>query len=314
MSERNFTTVTEFIFLGFTDDRRLQLFLFIVFLLIYLLILLGNIGMVTLIRIDSRLHTPMYFFISNLSLLDIVYSTIIAPRTLGSFVVSESKTISFAGCATQFFFFCTAASSECFLLGAMAYDRFTAICNPLLYSAIMSKSLCKMLVASSYLAGGVHAVVQTTIVFTLSFCDSNVIDHFFCDMPPILKLSCSDTHVTDLIHFIFASAVGTATVLIVLVSYTYIVVAILKINSTEGRKKACSTCVSHLTAVTVFFGTMIFTYLRPSKYSVEQDKIISVFYTLVIPMLNPFIYSLRNKQVKEAFRRMLEKKDVSQRH
>nr|XP_028561920.1 olfactory receptor 5I1-like [Podarcis muralis] len=211
MSEGNFTTITEFILLGFTDNQSLQFILFILFLLIYLLILLGNIGMVTLIRIDSRLHTPMYFFLSNLSLLDIGYSTVIAPRTLMTFV-AESKTISFTGCALQFFLFCIAVSCECCLLGVMAYDRFIAICNPLLYTAIMSRKLCNLLVAGSYLTGCVNAIVQTSIIFNLSFCSSNIINHFFCDVPPILKLSCSDTTVIDIIHFIFATAIVLVTI------------------------------------------------------------------------------------------------------
>nr|XP_034981376.1 olfactory receptor 1020-like [Zootoca vivipara] len=313
MADGNFTAITEFLLLGFTDNQNMMFVLFAVFLLIYLLILVGNIGMVTLIRIDSRLHTPMYFFLSSLSLLDIGYSTVIAPRTLMTFV-AESKNISFTGCALQFFFFCIAVSCECCLLGVMAYDRFIAICNPLLYTAIMSRKLCYLLVAGSYLTGCVNAIVQTSFIFNLSFCRSNIINHFFCDVPPILKLSCSDTGVTDIIHFIFSTAIVSVTLLTVLVSYTYILVAILRINSAEGRRKAFSTCASHLTAVTVFYGTAIFMYLRPSsKYSVEQDKIISVFYTLAIPMLNPLIYSLRNKEVKEAFKRLIKGKVVSQR-
>ncbi|XP_053255222.1 olfactory receptor 1019-like [Podarcis raffonei] len=313
MAEGNFTTITEFVLLGFTDNQNTMFVLFTVFLLIYLLILVGNIGMVTLIRVDSRLHTPMYFFLSSLSLLDIGYSTVIAPRTLMTFV-AESKTISFTGCALQFFFFCIAVSCECCLLGVMAYDRFIAICNPLLYTALMSKKLCYLLVAGSYLTGCVNAIVQTSFIFNLSFCRSNIINHFFCDVPPILKLSCSDTGVTDIIHFTFSTAIVPVTLLTILVSYTYILVAILRINSAEGRRKAFSTCASHLTAVTVFYGTAIFMYLRPSsKYSVEEDKIISVFYTLAIPMLNPLIYSLRNKEVKEAFKRLVGGKVVSQR-
>ncbi|XP_077789370.1 olfactory receptor 5AR1-like isoform X1 [Podarcis muralis] len=315
MSEGNFTAMTEFVLLGFTDNQNLQVLLFAVFLLIYLVILVGNISMITLITIDSRLHTPMYFFLSNLSILDIGYSTVIAPRTLMTFV-AESKTISFTGCALQFFFFCIAVSCECCLLGAMAYDRFIAICNPLLYTALMSKKLCYLLVASSrvlqYLTGCVNAAVQTSFIFSLSFCRSNIINHFFCDVVPILRLSCSDTRVIDMIHFSFSTAIVSVTILAILVSYTYILVAILRINSAEGRRKAFSTCASHLTAVTIFYGTVAFMYLRPSsKYSVEQDKIISVFYTLAIPMLNPLIYSLRNKEVKEAFKRMVGGKIIS---
>uniref|UniRef100_A0A8C8SDW0 Olfactory receptor n=1 Tax=Pelusios castaneus TaxID=367368 RepID=A0A8C8SDW0_9SAUR len=308
MAKGNHTTVTEFILLGFTDNPKLKVIFFVVFLLIYLLILVGNLGMVTLIRTDSRLHTPMYFFLSNLALLDVGYSTVIAPRTLMTFVV-ESKAISFTGCAVQFFFFCIAVSCECCLLGVLAYDRFTAICSPLLYTVIMSKRFCVLLVLGSYLMCWINATVQTIIIFHLSFCGSNIINHFFCDVPPILTLSCSDTHIIDIVHFIFSTVIVTSTILTILISYVYIVVAILRINSTEGRRKAFSTCASHLTAVTIFYGTGSFMYLRPnSKYSVDQDKIISVFYTLVIPMLNPLIYSLRNKDVKEAFRRIIDKK------
>ncbi|XP_053255125.1 olfactory receptor 1019-like [Podarcis raffonei] len=314
MSEGNFTTITEFVLLGFTDNRSMQFLLFIVFLLVYLLILVGNVGMVTLIRIDSRLHTPMYFFLSNLSILDIGYSTVIAPRTLMT-LVAKSKTISFTGCALQFFFFCIAVSCECFLLGAMAYDRFIAICNPLLYTAIMSKKFCYLLVAVSYLTSCVNAAVQTSFIFSLSFCRSNIINHFFCDVPPILRLSCSDTGVIDIIHFSFSTAIALVTILTILISYIYILVAVLRMNSAEGRRKAFSTCASHLTALTIFYGTAVFMYSRPnSKYSVEQDKIISVFYTLVIPMLNPLIYSLRNKEVKEAFKRLLGEKAITQSH
>ncbi|XP_053255161.1 olfactory receptor 1019-like [Podarcis raffonei] len=311
MSEGNLTTITEFVLLGFTDNKSLQFILFILFLLIYLLTLVGNIGMVTLIRVDSRLHTPMYFFLCSLSFLDVGYSTVIAPRTLMIFV-AESKTISFTGCALQFFFFCIAVSCECCLLGVMAYDRFIAICNPLLYTALMSRKLCYLLVAGSYVTGCVNAVVHTSLMFNLSFCRSNIINHFFCDEPPILKLSCSDTTVIDIFHFAFSAALILVTILAISISYTYILIAILRIRSAEGRHKAFSTCASHLTAVTIFYATGAFMYLRPSsKYSVEQDKIISVFYTLAIPMLNPLIYSLRNKEVKEAFKRLVGGKVVS---
>ncbi|XP_019376763.1 PREDICTED: olfactory receptor 1019-like [Gavialis gangeticus] len=308
MAKRNTATVTEFILLGFTDNPKLQIFLFMVFFFIYLIILLGNLGLIALIKTDSQLHTPMYFFISNLALLDIGNFTIIAPRTLMTFI-TESKVISFTGCAAQFFSFCIAVSCECCLLGVMAYDRFPAICSPLLYTVIMSKQFCIFLVLGSYFTGWVNATVQTILIFRLSFCNSNIINHFSCDVPPILKLSCSDTHITDMIHFTFSTAIGIITIPSILISYIYILVAILRINSADGRRKAFSTCASHLTAVTVFYGTGTFMYFWPSsKYSVDQDKIISVFYTLAIPMLNPLIYSLRNKQGKEAFRRMIDKK------
>ncbi|XP_034624194.1 olfactory receptor 1019-like [Trachemys scripta elegans] len=310
MGERNRTLVTEFILLGFTDNLKLQVTLFVVFLLIYLLILMGNLTLVTLIRTDSRLHTPMYFFISNLALLDVGYSTIIIPSTLMTFV-ARRKVISVTGCTVQFFFFSIAISCECWLLSVMAYDRFTAICSPLLYTVIMSKRFCVLLVLGSYFMSCLNSVVQTAFIFHLSFCDA-YINHFFCDVPPIVKLSCSDTRITDIVHFTCATMLVTTTILIILISYIYIMVTILRINSAKDQCKAFSTCASHLTAVTIFYGTGSFMYLRPSsKSSMDQDKIISVFYTLVIPMLNPLIYSLRNKEVKEAFRRIREKKVFS---
>ncbi|XP_065447318.1 olfactory receptor 5AR1-like [Chrysemys picta bellii] len=312
MLKGNHTTVTEFILLGFTDNQHLRVMLFVVFLFIYLLILVGNLGMVTLVRIESRLHTPMYFFLSNLALLDAGYSTVIAPQTLMAFAV-ESKAITFTGCALQFYFFCIAVSCECCLLGVMAYDRFTAICSPLLYTVIMSKRFCVLLVLGSYLASWVNATVQTLFIFRLSFCGSNIINHFFCDVPPLLKLSCSDTRIADIVHFTCTAVVVTPTILIILISYIYILVAILRINSALGQCKAFSTCASHLAAITIFYGTGCFMYLRPSsKYLMDQDKIISLFYTLVIPMLNPLIYSLRNMEVKKAFTRMLDRMIDSQ--
>ncbi|XP_065436376.1 olfactory receptor 5AR1-like [Chrysemys picta bellii] len=312
MAERNHTAVTEFVLVGFTQDPKLQVILLVLFLLIYLLILVENLTLVTLIRTDTRLHTPMYFFISNLALLNVGCATIITSSILVT-LVSARKVILFSGCALQFFFLCIALSCECYLLGAMAYDRFTAIYNPLLYTIIMSKRFCLLLVLGSYLVGCVNAIVQTIFIFRLSFCNSNIINHFFCDVPPFLKLSCSDTRIADIVHFTCTAAVVTPTILIILISYIYILVAILRINSALGQRKAFSTCTSHLAAITIFYGTGCFMYLRPSsKYLMDQDKIISLFYTLVIPMLNPLIYSLRNTEVKKAFMRMLDRKIYSQ--
>ncbi|NXX79053.1 O1020 protein, partial [Urocolius indicus] len=303
MAHRNHTVVTEFILLGLTDNLKLQLLLFMVFLLIYLLTLVGNLGMIVLIRVDSKLHTPMYFFISSLSFLDVSYSTIIIPSTLMTFV-AETKVMSYTACTAQLFLFCTAVTEECYLLAVMAYDRLVAICNPLLYSLIMSRRFCVLLVCGSWFMSCISATIQTLFIFHLPFCSSNTIDHFFCDVPPILKLSCSDTYTTDLVHFTCSTVLVTSTMLLILVSYICIGAAICKTKCPKGRCKAFSTCASHLTAVTLFYGTGSFMYLRPSsKYSVEHDKIISVFYTLVIPMLNPVVYSLRNKEVKEALRR-----------
>ncbi|XP_050812350.1 olfactory receptor 1019-like [Gopherus flavomarginatus] len=310
MRERNHTLVTEFILLGFTDNVKLQVTLFVVFLLIYLLILKGNLPLVNLIRIDSRLHTPMYFFISNLALLDVGYSTIIIPNTLMTFA-ERSKVISFTGCTVQLFFFGIAISCECCLLTVMAYDRFMAICSPLLYTIIMSKRFCMVLVLGSYFMSYLNSMVQTAFMFHLSFCNA-YINHFFCNMPPLVKLSCSDTLIIDIVHFTCAMMLVSNTILIILISYIYIMVTILRINSAKDQCKAFSTCASHLTAVTIFYRMGSFMYLRPSsKSSMDQDNIISVFYTLVIPMLNPLIYSLRNKEVKEAFRRIRERKVFS---
>ncbi|XP_010305051.1 olfactory receptor 5J3-like [Balearica regulorum gibbericeps] len=303
MAEGNHTVVTEFILLGFTDNMKLQVLLFVTFLLIYLLTLVGNLGMIVLIWIDSKLHTPMYFFISSLSFLDVSYSTIIIPSTLLTFV-AETKVISYTACTAQLFLFCIAVTGECYLLAVMAYDRFIAICNPLLYPVIMSKRFCVLLVCGSYFMSCMNATIQTLFIFHLSFCNSNIINHFFCDVPPILKLSCSDTYITDLVHFTCATVLVISTMLLILISYICIGVTVHKIKSAKGRRKAFSTCASHLTVVTMFYGTGSFMYLRPSsKYSVEHDKIISVFYTLAIPMLNPMIYSLRNKEVKAALKK-----------
>uniref|UniRef100_A0A670IVC6 Olfactory receptor n=1 Tax=Podarcis muralis TaxID=64176 RepID=A0A670IVC6_PODMU len=286
------------------DHPDLQVPLFILFLVIYVVTIIGNIGLIVLATLDANLHTPMYFFLSNLSLVDVGYSTTIAPRLLMTFLESNNA-IAFTECTVQFFFLCLFITVETCLLAIMAYDRFTAICNPLLYFVAMSKKLCLVLVIGAYICGFVNSVAQTSLIFSLSFCSSNVINHFFCDIPPILKLSCSSTAVANTVHFIFSTAIVTATLLIILISYMYIIFAILRIRSAQGRHKAFSTCASHLTSVTIFYGTIIFMYLRPnSSVSMDEDKIVSVFYTLVIPMLNPFIYSLRNKDVKNAFLRM----------
>ncbi|XP_067406818.1 olfactory receptor 5AR1-like isoform X2 [Emydura macquarii macquarii] len=308
MTERNHTTETEFIFIGFTDYPDLQIPLFMLFLVIYVVNLVGNLGMIVLIMVETRLHTPMYFFLSQMSIIDIGYSTVIAPKLLLTFV-EEITTIPLIECAAQLFFVCFFVTSECCLLAVIAYDRFKAICNPLLYRAMMSKRLCVLFVAGTYMCGFVNSVLQTSFIFSLSFCSSNVINHFFCDVPPMLKLSCSDTHLTDLVLFTCSTVIVVTTFLVVLVSYTCILVAILRISSAKGRHKTFSTCASHLTAVTIFYGTLICIYLRPSSnYSMDQDKVTSVFYALVIPMLNPLIYSLRNKEVKDALRRTLDRK------
>uniref|UniRef100_H0XJN5 Olfactory receptor n=2 Tax=Otolemur garnettii TaxID=30611 RepID=H0XJN5_OTOGA len=301
----NKTEVAMFILMGFTDDFELQVFLFLLFLAIYLFTLIGNLGLVLLVIVDSRLHNPMYYFLSALSFLDACYSTVVTPKMLVNFL-AENKAISFVGCAAQMLLFVALGTTECFLLAAMAYDRYVAIYNPLLYAVSMSPRVYVPLITTSYVCGILHATVHTVATFSLSFCGSNEIRHIFCDIPPLLAISCSDTHTNQLLLFYFVGSIETVTVLIVLISYGFIVSAILKIRSVEGRRKVFSTCGSHLTGVTIYHGTILFSYMRPSSsYASHHDMIVSIFYTIVIPMLNPIIYSLRNKDVKEATKRLL---------
>jgi olfactory receptor len=250
----------------------------------------------------------MYFFLCNLSFVDLGYSSAIAPRMLADFL-TEHKVISFSSCATQFAFFVGFVDAECYVLAAMAYDRFVAICRPLHYSTLMSKRVCLVLMLGSYLAGLVSLVVHTSLTFSLSYCSSNIINHFFCEIPPLLVLSCSDTYVSEILLFSLCGFIEFSTILIILISYTFILIAIIRTRSAEGQLKAFSTCGSHLTGVTLFYGTVMFMYLRPtSSYSLNQDKWASVFYTIIIPMLNPLIYSLRNKDVKAAFKKLIGKR------
>ncbi|XP_058546635.1 olfactory receptor 5D18-like [Neofelis nebulosa] len=298
LSERNKTGAV-FTLLGFSDYPELQVPLFLIFLAIYSVTVVGNIGMIVIIKINSKLHTPMYFFLSHLSFVDFCYSSIIVPKTLANLVV-EDRTISFPGCIVQYFFFCTFVVAESFLLAVMAYDRFVAICNPLLYTAAMSQKLCAMLVVGSYAWGVACSLILTCSAIRLSFQGFNTINHFFCEFSALLSLSCSDIYINQLLLFIFATFNVVSTLLIILMSYVFIIVTILKMRSASGRRKAFSTCASHLTAITIFYGTIVFLYCVPnSKNSRNTVKVASVFYTVVIPMLNPLIYSLRNKDVKD---------------
>ncbi|XP_074083865.1 olfactory receptor 9G19-like [Macrotis lagotis] len=296
-------TVTEFILLGFSQDPVMQLILFVLFLIVYSMTMVGNITLIVLIYTDSRLHTPMYFFIGNLSFLDLWYSSVYTPKIMVT-CVSEDKSISFAGCVAQFFS-AGLAYSECYLLAAMAYDRYVAISNPLLYAQAMSRWLCICLVGISYTGGFVNSIILTSNTFTLNFCGDNIIDDFFCDVPPLIKLACNvkDSY-QEVLYFLLASNVITPTLLI-LASYLFIIAAILRIRSTQGRLKAFSTCSSHLISVTLYYGSILYIYSRPSSsYSLERDKIVSTFYTVLFPMLNPMICSLRNKDVKEALKKL----------
>uniref|UniRef100_A0A8D2LGF8 Olfactory receptor n=1 Tax=Varanus komodoensis TaxID=61221 RepID=A0A8D2LGF8_VARKO len=311
MVKGNSTVVTEFLLLGISSNPQMQIIFFVVFLIIYLVNVVGNLGMILLISLDAHLHNPMYFFLCNLSFSDLCYSSTIVPQALVNFL-AEKKAISFIGCATQFYFYAVFATVECQLLAAMAYDRYVAICNPLLYSVVMSKKVCLWLVLASYLVGCANGMIHTNTTFRLPFCSSNVIKHFFCDVPLILELSCSDTTLNRILLFVISSLIGLCSFLTILISYVYILITIRRITSTEGRKKTLSTCASHLLAVSLFYVTILFIYLKPtSSYSEGQDQVAAVFYTMVIPMVNPLIYSLRNKEVQKALRRVTKKKGVS---
>ncbi|KAG5199630.1 hypothetical protein JEQ12_006109 [Ovis aries] len=310
MARGNHTTVTEFVLMGFTDCPELQLPLFVVFLVIYLITMVGNLGMILLIRMDSRLHTPMYYFLSHLAFIDLCYSSSIGPKMLQNLLVKK-KTISFSGCFAQLYFSSAFATTECFLLATMAYDRYMAICNPLIYTAIMTQRVCKELAIGVYTYGFLNSVIQTVLTFQLSFCDSNIIHHFYCADPPLLALSCSDTHSKEKQLLIFSAVNLTGSLLTVLISYMCILFSIIKIQSSEGKCKAFSTCASHLTVVIIFYGTLFFMYLTQPKArnSWKYNKVVSVFYSLIIPMLNPLIYSLRNTEVKNTLKKMLESKE-----
>uniref|UniRef100_A0A8C7BPR1 Olfactory receptor n=2 Tax=Neovison vison TaxID=452646 RepID=A0A8C7BPR1_NEOVI len=302
----NHSEVTDFILVGFRVRPELHILLFLLFLLVYAMILLGNVGMMTVIMTDPRLNTPMYFFLGNLSFIDLFYSSVIAPKAMINFW-SESKSISFASCVTQLFLFALFIVAEGFLLAVMAYDRFIAICNPLLYSVQMSTRLCIRLVAGSYFCGCISSVLQTSMTFTLSFCASRTIDHFYCDDRPLQRISCSDLYFHKIVSFFLCSIIILPTIIVIIVSYMYIVSTVLKMRSSEGRKKAFSTCSSHLGVVSVLYGAIVFMYVIPDRFP-ELSKVASLCYTLVTPMLNPLIYSLRNKDVKEALRKILGKK------
>ncbi|KAB0385530.1 olfactory receptor 9S13-like [Muntiacus reevesi] len=297
----------KFVLEGFEGGLQTQALLFTLFLALYVVVVLGNLTMIVLITLDACLHSPMYFFLKNLSFLHLCYSSVIYPKALVNFL-SSSKVITFAGCATQFFFFSLLVTTEGFLLAVMAYDRFVAVCSPLRYPISMRPSVCARLVLGCYCGGCLNSILQTNFTFSLPFCSSNHIDHFFCDIRPLLKLACADTTINELIMFAISGLIIMGTTLVVLISYGYITGTILRMRSGGGRHKLFSTCSSHMTAVSLFYGTVFVMYAQPGAVeSMEQGKVVSVFYTLVIPMLNPLIYSLRNKDVKDALRRLGQK-------
>ncbi|XP_014338786.2 olfactory receptor 8K5 [Bos mutus] len=308
MDQQNRSSLTEFILMGVTKQPELQTPLFGAFLIIYTITVVGNLGMIILTQVDSWLHTPMYFFIKYLAFIDLGNSTVICPKMLVNFVVDQN-TISYYACATQLAFFLMFIISEFFILSAMAYDRYLAICNPLLYHVIMSQRLCHMLVGIPYLYSTFQALMFTIKIFTLTFCGSNVISHFYCDDVPLLLMLCSNAQEIELLIILFSAFNLISSLLVILMSYILILTVIFQIRSAESRKKAFSTCGSHLMVVVVFYGSLLFMYMQPNTtHSFDTDKMASVFYTLVIPMLNPFIYSLRNKEVNSAFQMVLKNK------
>ncbi|NXS64632.1 O5AS1 protein, partial [Pandion haliaetus] len=308
MPEENCTVLTEFILLGFTDHLEAEIPLFGLFLLIYTTTLVGNAGLILLVQLNTCLHTPMYYFLSNLSFLDLSCSSVIAPKMLVN-LLAQRKTISLVGCATQMFLFAAFIDAECLILAAMAYDRYVAVCHPLLYTVAMSCRVCTSMVVGAYLSGGLTSLVHTSFTFTLLFCGSNVINHFFCDIPPLLELSCSNTHINEILLFTLCGFIQTSTFLTIAISYACILSTTLRIHVADSRRKAFYTCTSHLMAVGLFYSSLLFTYLQPSSsYLLDTDKAISAFYTVVFPMLNPLIYSLRNKEVKDALRRTVERR------
>ncbi|KAM5225832.1 olfactory receptor 10AG1-like [Hipposideros larvatus] len=306
--EDNVSTVMQFVLLGFSDLPHLQGLLFVVFSIMYMIILIGNSLIIIITRLDVALQKPMYFFLANFSLLEICYVSVTLPRILVD-LWTQDRSISMLDCATQMCFFLVLGATECFLLAVMAYDRYVAICNPLHYPLIMNHKMCIQLAAGSWIIGIPVQIGQTCQIFSLHFCDCNQINHFFCDMPPILKLACGDTSIHEVLVYVVTMLFVAVPFVLILASYSKIIFTILRLPTARGRAKVFSTCSSHLLVVLLFFGSATITYLRPkSSHSAGMDKLLSLFYTLVTPMFNPMIYSLRNKEVIAALRKLLCKK------
>ncbi|XP_055449521.1 olfactory receptor 187-like [Psammomys obesus] len=303
----NATLLIKFVLTGLAHLPQWKIPLFLLFLAIYLITIVGNLGLITLIWNDPHLHIPMYLFLGSLAFVDTCLSSTVTPKMLLDFF-AKSKVISFSECMIQFFSFVISATTECFLLAAMAYDRYAAICKPLLYPLIMTNKLCVQLSILSFVGGFIHALIHEGFLFRLTFCNSNIIHHFYCDVMPLLKISCNDPSLNYLMLFILSGSIQVFTITTILVSYTLVLFSILKQKSIKGIKKAFSTCGAHLLSVSLYYGPLLFMYVRPSSPHVnDQDMIDSVFYTVVIPVLNPIIYSLRNKQVKNSLERFLKR-------
>ncbi|CAO2596717.1 Olfactory receptor 10AG1 [Lemmus lemmus] len=305
--QKNHSTLVEFILLDFSDAPNFQEFLFGVFLIIYLIIVISNSFIIISTRTDPSLQSPMYFFLGNFSFSEICYVSVILPRLLTS-LYRQDRSISFMACATQMYLFLVLGVTECLILTVMAYDRYVAICNPLLYPLIMNNTFCIQLATGCWVSGVPVHLGQTCQIFSLHFCNSNLIDHFFCDIPPVLKLACGDTSVNELYAYAVVILLATIPFILILTSYSKIIATILRLPTAQGRAKAFSTCSSHLVVVILFYGSASITYLMPkSSHSALSDKLLSLFYTIVTPMFNPLIYSLRNKDVIAALRRLLHR-------
>ncbi|XP_036599882.1 olfactory receptor 8B3-like [Trichosurus vulpecula] len=311
MALENASSVTEFILAGLTDQPELQLPLFLLFMGTYVITIMGNLGLIILIRMNSQLHTPMYYFLFNLSFIDLFYSSVFTPKMLMNFVLMKNI-ISYSGCMAQLYFYSFFVISECYVLTIMAYDRYVAICSPLLYNVTMSNQVCSWLLGGAYVMGFAGAMAHTGCMLRLSFCDANIINHYMCDILPLLQLSCTSTYVNELEVFIVVGINIIVPSVTIFTSYALILSSILNISSAEGRSKAFSTCSSHIIVITLFFGSASFMYLQPSSSgSADQAKVASIFYTNVGPMLNPLIYSLRNKDVQAALRKTLRRRMFS---
>ncbi|XP_069072015.1 olfactory receptor 1f45-like [Pleurodeles waltl] len=304
MKIRNQSSATEFLLLGFQSSPEQQILLFFIFFSMYTVILLGNLTIFIVIRTDSRLHTPMYFFFSILACVDVCFTSMTMPKLLVD-LLSVKRTISFSACIAQLNFFVSFGNMDSFMLGIMGFDRYMAICHPLHYVQVMTTRFCVSLVSCTWVIVSLHASVHSVLASKLVYCDSNEIHHYFCDIPPLLKLSCSDTTINELVLSTETTAIVLAPLLCIVISYGQIAIVIIKIKSSQGRKKAFSTCFSHLTSTTLFYGPVLFTYVRPSSvYSLDKGIWISVMYCMVTSMLNPFVYSIRNNDVKEAFKKL----------
>ncbi|KAM9120693.1 olfactory receptor 13G1-like [Pangshura tecta] len=310
---KNQSSVTEFILVGLSSLPEYQMFLFVLFTFIYMVALTGNLLIIITITTSTRLHTPMYFLLINLSLINLLSISVSIPKMLHN-LLEHKKTIAFLGCITQIYLFTWTLGSEVLVLAAMAFDRYVAVCHPLHYTIIMRKEVCVELIAGVWIAGVINSAVNTGFVLQLSFCDSNIINHFFCELPTVLKLSCSDISRNETLAFLADIVFGMGSCVVTLMSYYFILRTILKIRSTEGKKKAFSTCSSHLIVVIFYYSTAIYTYIYPSSaYSPDRDKVITVLYSVITPALNPIIYSLRNKEVKEALRKLIRRLGLYQR-